>query len=151
MTISADVREAWQQFVFDDPTVVEPVTFQDLRPTLIDADVVGLYYGRLINFIQCLVTSYEQIGITGTASTFVQVQLSYWKEGEENDQAYLDVIDGLERIRALVRASLGISWGGVVEYYQSQQSPPDIVLLQIAGRPVWRGREVYLGTKLSTE
>lgn len=152
MTTSATVRAVWKTAIFSGSNAIEPVIYQQMPSSqLIDADVNELYYLGRLNFIQCLVTSSDQIEIAGNVAQKVYVGISYWIERRVNDESFLVVIDRLEAIRALVGLNLGISWGGTIDYYQPQDSPPDIVDLQVAGRMLWRGRENYLGYKLTSD
>lgn len=150
MTLSADIRDAWDAAVWQHVSIVEPVTVQQLKSTgLIDADVDELYYNTRLNFIQAITTTAQQIGITGSVPKIVTVEISYYVQIIENDQSFLEVIDRLEAIRELVYSELGTDWSGLVDYWQYQESPPDIVDLSIASVQCWRGREVYTGTILS--
>src|SRR6185436_1592511 len=106
MTLSADVREAWDTFIWTPENFPEPVRRTGIPSTgLIESDVDELYFAGIgMNFFQCITKTFDQILICQQITQIVTVDISYYIEIAVNDDSYLRVIDKLETLRALVNS-----------------------------------------------
>jgi hypothetical protein len=152
MSTTAQVRSAWKTNVFDHSTI------QALTTKIYDYDVVEtagistahdakLYEAQVYNFIQYRVTKTRRFDLTLKMLITFPVTVQYYKEVDLAGANYNGVEDAIETIFNRVRTGLSDTWAATVDYWRVTDAPPDIVILRVNDRPVWRGQYQFIGVK----
>lgn len=154
MTTSADVRTAWDTFVFDAgalTTITSNAYAFDARSMAAKSDAhnAKLLYNQKYNFFQYRVAKIWNYQLSGQVLNEFRVYVEYYREADVDGTAYNAVEDAFETIHTTVRSGLGETWNANVDNFLPQTEPVNFSLERIGGRPVWKGSFVYQGFKTS--
>lgn len=151
MTTINQIREAWDDAIFDHATVrgyTTAINHFDV-PNLESAASSGLfYYDAEINFFSFVVTRTRRDGLTGRVIYEFSCRLRYYRENEPSGDNFKSISDRLETVDSLVRSELGNSWSSTVDYYEPGAGgirAPELIFLE--NKPVWVGEVSYTGFK----
>lgn len=149
MTTQAQVRSAWQISVFNNPTI------QAITPKIYPYDVtkqstkeiLKFRYNQEVNFITYIVKRSQQMMIMGQIAQAFEVELSYYKVADTDGVNFNSVLDFFESLDTIVISGLGQTWGGIIDYYQTQEQSIEIEQIDLEGEAIWLGRYKYIGFK----
>lgn len=149
MTTSAQVRTAWQTYIWDN------VSLTNLTPNIYSYDITTestkemskLRHNQEINFITFIISRAQTIRMMGQIEQRFNVDIRYYKEANITGSNFNAVVDVFETIDSLVVSGLGVRWNSTVDYYQIQENPPNIQKITLENKPVWSGLYQYVGYK----
>jgi len=152
LTTSAAIEAAWVTSIWNNATILaitnqaHPFEINDQS----EYELSLLAYGSRINFFEYLVTRATQYPIitggSGTNQIFT-VDVRYTLEHQADGSSYTDVRDTLETLIDLVNTDLSYTWGGTIDFYKTQEGPPQITQTAILERKVIRGQYSFTAQK----
>ena len=157
MTTTAEILTEWKETIFDSPEVQAVSTvaldYDALQDVESMTELSNLFSGQQINcFIYTAYRMAETGSIRGTNSAadrfthYVRVDYIVEKISKDGIQNYNTAINSLELVDDLVRSGLGKNWGGLVDFHRCTGFNQPVII-DIAGRKVWRAGYTYEGIK----
>lgn len=125
MTLSADIRDAWETYVFQS-AIVQAITDKYYNKEISqesEAEVSQGYDDGQISFFEYVVTptehNYNLIGGANSPEQIFIVEVRYTKYAEPLGSAYNDCIDALETIISASKTLLGDTWQNTIDFVES--------------------------------
>lgn len=141
MTSSATIDAAWLTNVWENTSIkaITPNYYQYAITEDSEAEVSKTYYGAEINFWQATTTRANRLEIAKGGVYEYSLVVDYILQKDTTGDAWKDVRNAFETLFSVVQA-WSHTWGDTVDYWQTQDGPPEISEIDLAGTPCWRGR-----------
>lgn len=134
----SDIEEALQDSVFNDASVTDVIPAASIFPyALTDDDE----FHNTIQYVVTLKESDSEVGGNGTLRQDFTIEIIATRDEDEsieNTQALRDLAIAIVR---LIRANLGKTWGGLVNYWRGPEDAPAVQSVVI-------DQDIYLQTRI---
>jgi len=147
MSTSAEVEAQWldKVFKYDSIKTISPKAYPFEVTEESEKEVSRLYHAGEINFWMYLIARSHEFQVTNRLTYNFTVELSYYREMDPEGENWTAVRDNLETLFGVVRSSLGNTWQSTVDFWRPQAGIPNISLVKLGGKQVWRGVYIYTG------
>lgn len=141
MSTAAQVRAAWETAILEHATIqaITPRYFLFEVTQNSEAETDRLFFGKELNYIQCIVTRSNEFQALGELQYTYTVDITYTRRFDVDGDNYLAVVDFFDTLFSLVRTELGDSWDSTVDYWRPQEGPAEITQIEFENEPAWRG------------
>lgn len=149
MATSTSIRSAWATGIFANSSITAMTdkiyNFEVLE--LSTKETARLRFEQEINFFIYLTTRAQRIRAMGQIEQVFTVEVRRYLEADVAGLNYTKLIDNFETLDALVLSGLTSTWSNTVDFYKTQDGPPEVRLEEIEGVKVWLLTYKYFGFK----
>jgi hypothetical protein len=151
MTTSATIRGKWAA-MFAASTTLQAYTDKfhayDLSSILPESQAheSQARYNQAVNFVEYLIHKQRNPEGIGAQEVQFSVAVRYTVQADIAGAHYNQIEDFFESLCSEVDTRLSTTWGGVVDFYQTPDGPPDIETTEILGEPCWTGSYTFQAT-----
>lgn len=149
MATSTSIRSAWATGIFANSSITAMTdkiyNFEVLE--LSTKETARLRFEQEINFFIYLTTRAQRIRAMGQIEQVFSVEVRRYLEADVAGLNYTKLIDNFETLDALVLSGLTSTWSNTVDFYKTQEGPPEVQLEEIEGVKVWLLTYRYFGFK----
>lgn len=143
MATFQQIRDAWDQFVWANEAIVEPVLPREYTQES-EKETASLRYKGKINFWTYTVELATSLLMANRRSDEWTVTVSYFLEHSAQEDNYNTVLDKWETLYTLVKDELGLTWDNLIAGYNYQKDPVTVEQIEIDSRKVWRMRYKFI-------
>jgi|688.fasta_scaffold73921_3 hypothetical protein len=150
MSSPNDVRTAWNTGVWTHATIttITPKIYSFDLPITTGFELGQIRHSQEINFFIYLVSYTEVATAVRQMEQRFRVAVQYYREHNLAGSNYNAAVDALYSLHSRVRAGLGNTWSGTVDYHETPREPRQPTIVSIDARPVWKLETNFDGLKI---
>lgn len=115
-----------------------------------ERELTDFYYQTEVNFFTYLVTRSQVFAMTKKAEYKFNVEVNYYRYKDPAGANYQAVRSAFDTLFSAVRSDLGQTWTSTVDFWRTQDGPPDISTVNIGNDECYRGKYIFTGSQLIT-